>query len=192
MKSYYAVIAPQLLALLRDSVKNAEKSASKGQATTFIIGKMTTQHTELAKTLIVQKIVGKFLESWNEAVVKGATNSDTELLDPVAVSENEMSDMLELLHRVMVGGEPSPVLIQTFLGDSISALYYLYDFVTKSKSSLKNLVLDILTTYFRIMTTKDAIHEIKRILFNKDDVSGMRVAYFAPGATGGAEMRFKR
>ncbi|KAK4522076.1 uncharacterized protein ATC70_004615 [Mucor velutinosus] len=185
IESYYAIITPQLLELL----KKEPLTSPTCQAVTFIIGRIIGKHADLAKIYIVDKIVGPLLSAWNTtdyATVDTNTN-----MDRVSLSEDALRLLLHTLHRVMIGGEPSPDVIQTFLSSSIAPLYHLYEFSVQSKSGLRETVLDLLSTYFRITTTSDAIRELKRILLDKIDLSGARVAYFAPGPTGGVVLRLR-
>lgn len=190
IESYYAIITPQLLTLLE---KEAYSSPTC-QAVTFIIGRIILKHPDLAKIYIVDKIVGPLITAWNTTEYDTAVDGDNSnsSMDRVSLSEDALTLLLHTLHRVMIGGEPSPDVIQTFLSSSIAPLYHLYEFTVQSKSGLKETVLDLLSTYFRITTTSDAIRELKRILLNKVDLSGARVAYFAPGPTGGVVLRLRR
>jgi p-aminobenzoyl-glutamate transporter AbgT len=182
IESYYAVITPQLLELL----EKEPLTSPTCQAVTFIIGQIIAKHASLAKTYIVDKIVGPLLSAWHRQ------DYDQGNEDSICLTEDELATLLYTLHRVMIGGEPSPVVIQTFLSSSIACLYHLYEFTVHSKSGLKETVLDLLSTYFRITTTSDAIRELKRILLDKVDLSGARVAYFAPGPSGGVVLRTRR
>ncbi|KAI8092217.1 uncharacterized protein B0P05DRAFT_525301 [Gilbertella persicaria] len=179
IESYYAIITPQLLELLEKEPLNSPTC----QAVTFIIGRIIAKHASLAKTYIVDKIVGPLLTAWN----KDAYSDDS-----IALDEEQLSILLYTLHRVMIGGEPSPDVIQTFLSSSVACLYHLYEFTVQSKSGLKETVLDLMSTYFRITTTSDAIRELKHILLDPFDLSGARVAYFAPGPTGGVVLRLRK
>jgi hypothetical protein len=185
IESYYSIITPQLLQLLE---KESPQSPTS-QAVTFIIGRIIGKHASLAKIYIVDKIVGPLLSSWNGETYDEGDDKD---MDRIALDENELTTLLHTLHRVMIGGEPSPVVIQTFLSSSIPCLYHLYEFSVHSKSGIRETVLDLLSTYFRITTTSDAIRELKRILLDKRDLSGARVAYFAPGSTGGVVLRTRK
>lgn len=186
IESYYAIIIPQLLELL----EKEPLTSPTCQAVTFIIGRIIGKHADLAKVYIVDKIVGPLLAAWNTADY--ATVDSNTNMDRVSLSEDALTRLLHTLHRVMIGGEPSPDVIQTFLSSSIAPLYHLYEFTVHSKSGLRETVLDLLSTYFRITTTSDAIRELKRILLDKVDLSGARVAYFAPGPTGGVVLRLRR
>ncbi|CEI97266.1 hypothetical protein RMCBS344292_11402 [Rhizopus microsporus] len=168
IESYYSVITPQLLSLLQ----NETVSATTSQAVTFIIGRIITKHPKLGKTYLVDKIVDPLVSGWNQ---QEYDESNEDLMD-----------------RVILDEEPSPLMIQTCLSSSISCLYHLYEFTVQSKSGLRETVLDLLLTYFRITTTADGVRELKRILLNKVDISGERVAYFAPGPSGGATLRLRR
>ncbi|KAI8375297.1 hypothetical protein EDC96DRAFT_436914 [Choanephora cucurbitarum] len=185
VESYYAIIAPQLLELL----EKASLSTPTCQAVTFIIGRIIAKHTDLAKTYIVDPIVGPLLVAWNRQECD--TNS-ADTFDTLVLSEEKLSTLLYMLHRVMIGGEPSPDIVQAFLSSSIACLYHLYEFTVQSKTSLKETVLDLLSTYFRITTTADAIRELKHILLDPVDLHGLRVAYFAPGPSGGVVLRLRK
>lgn len=186
IESYYAVITPQLLELL----EKEPLTSPTCQAVTFIIGQIIAKHASLAKTYIVDKIVGPLLTAWHREDYDDDNHQNT--MDRICLTEDKLATLLYTLHRIMIGGEPSPVVIQTFLSSSVPCLYHLYEFTVHSKSGLKETVLDLLSTYFRITTTSDAIRELKRILLDKVDLSGARVAYFAPGPSGGAVLRLRR
>lgn len=181
VESYYAIITPQLLSLL----EKESLASPTCQAVTFIIGQIIAKHVDLAKKYIVDKIVEPLLTLWNRQ--EYAENDDE-----IFMTEDKLESILFILHRVLIGGEPSSVVIQTFLASSVPCLYHLYEYTIKSKSGLKETVLDLLSTYFRITITSDAIRELKRILFDKVDLSGARVAYFAPGPTGGVVLRLRK
>lgn len=188
LESYYAVIVPQLLTLL----ENEPIQSPTSQAVTFIIGRIIGKNASLAKTYIVDKIVGPLLSAWHREQYDTEENAAADGMDRISLDESQLSTLLNTLHRVMIGGEPSPVVIQTFLSSSIPCLYHLYEFTVHSKSGLRETVLDLLSTYFRITTTSDAIRELKRILLDKVDLSGARVAYFAPGPSGGVVLRLRK
>ncbi|KAI7907285.1 uncharacterized protein BX663DRAFT_495418 [Cokeromyces recurvatus] len=189
IESYYAVITPQLLELLeRESV-----TSPTCQAVTFIISQIIAKHAGLAKTYIVDKIIGPLLTAWNnDTTTTTTTTTESNNIDRIVLSENELSKLLNTLHRVLIGGEPSPDILQTFLASSIPCLYYLYEFTVKSKSGLREMTLELLSTYFRITTQSDAIRELKHILFDKVESSSTRIAYFAPGPTGGVVLRLRK
>lgn len=184
IESYYSIIAPQLLELLEREPPQSPTS----QAVTFIIGRIIGKHASLAKIYIVDKIVGPLLSAWHQENYDQGTDD----MDRICLTQDELSTLLHTLHRVMIGGEPSPVVIQTFLSSSIPCLYHLYEFTVHSKSGLRETVLDLLSTYFRLTTTSNAIRELKRILLDRVDLSGARVAYFAPGPTGGVVLRLRK
>ncbi|ORE03185.1 hypothetical protein BCV72DRAFT_213761 [Rhizopus microsporus var. microsporus] len=185
IESYYSVITPQLLSLLQKETV----SATTSQAVRFIIGRIITKHPKLGKTYLVDKIVDPLVSGWNQ---QEYDESNEDLMDRVILDEEALSDLLKTLHKLMIGGEPSPLMIQTCLSSSIPCLYHLYEFTVQSKSGLRETVLDLLLTYFRITTTADGVRELKRILLNKVDISGERIAYFAPGPSGGATLRLRR
>lgn len=192
LQRYYELISPQLYTLLQASVADEKRvKPNITQTVTFIVGKMIANHGDVAKRTIINKITGYFVAKWEQKEVLSIEPDDPGL-DPEVISEEDMHLLLRVVHRVLIGGEPSPVVIQSFLGDSISAWYHLYDFTVKSKSSLRETVLDLLTSYFRIVTTKEGVDALKRIVLSKVDSQGYRLAYFAPGCTGGVAMRIKR
>jgi hypothetical protein len=188
IESYYAIIAPQLLVLLE---KEAIVSTIN-QAVTFIIGRIIARHSDLGKRYIVDQIVGKLVSAWNQQEYDSVSNDTLTTMDSVVVDEDALARLLSTMHRLMIGGEPSPVVIQACLSSSVPCLYHLYQFTVQSKSGLREIVYDLLLTYFRITTTLDGIHELKRILLDKIDLSGERVAYFAPGPSGGVVVRLRR
>lgn len=188
IESYYAIIAPQLLVLLE---KEAIVSTIN-QAVTFIIGRIIAKHSDLGKRYIVDQIVGKLVSAWNQQEYDSVSNDTLTTMDNVVVDEDALARLLSTMHRLMIGGEPSPVVIQACLSSSIPCLYHLYQFTVQSKSGLRETVYDLLLTYFRITTTLDGIHELKRILLDKVDLNGERVAYFAPGPSGGVVVRLRR
>ncbi|KAI8141137.1 hypothetical protein BJV82DRAFT_620981 [Fennellomyces sp. T-0311] len=183
VESYYTAIAPQLLRLLKDNIRNSKTRVC--QVVTFIIGRMITTHIGLSKAVVVDKVTGALVKSWEE--IKEDMEDDVE-----ALSEDDMEQMLKILHQMMVGGEPSPVVIQTFVGDAVVPLYHLYDFTIKSKSGLRETILDILITYFRIMTTGEILNDLKTIVLSKRDLSGARQAFFAAGPSGGVVLRMSK
>ncbi|CDS13877.1 hypothetical protein LRAMOSA06051 [Lichtheimia ramosa] len=191
VESYYAVIAPQLVTLLQESVQNPNARVSIRQVVTFILGRMITHHPTLSKSMIVDPIVGSFVNMWNKQQDNTTTSSTMDTQDQQALSESELEVLLRTLHQIMVGGEPSAQVIQAFLDKAVLALYYLYDYTVKSKSGLREMVLDILKTYFRIIGANEAVNDLKRIVLSKRDLSGSRLAYFAPGSSGGVEMRVR-
>ncbi|CEP17650.1 hypothetical protein [Parasitella parasitica] len=188
IESYYAIIIPQLLQLL----EKEPLSSPTCQAVTFIVGRVIGKHADLAKIYVVDRIVGPLLDGWHTTEYDTVGNNDSVDMDRVSLSEDGLKSLLQTLHRVMIGGEPSPDVIQTFLSSSIAPLYHLYEFTVHSKSGMRETVLDLLSTYFRITTTSDAIRQLKHILLDKVDLGGARVAYFAPGPTGGVVLRLRR
>ncbi|SAL97650.1 hypothetical protein [Absidia glauca] len=109
--SYYAVIAPQLLDLLQNI---GPTLTAKDQVVTFIVGRMVSKHTALAQTYLVEPIIGGLVQAWQH----------TEYGDNVALTDDQVAGMLRTLHNVMIGGDPSPLVIQTFMQQCIPALYH--------------------------------------------------------------------
>lgn len=165
------------------------------QAATYIISQMISQHPDLAQTHIIRPIVGSMLDAWHQTTYDAPEEDGMIVvgaLDRTVLSEDQIQTLLTLLHRIMIGGEPSPDITHAFLTASVQPLYHLYDFSIKSKSGLREVVEALLSTYFRIVTTKEAVDAFKTILLDKADLDGARVAYFAPGPSGGVAMRLKR
>ncbi|KAI9494679.1 hypothetical protein BDB00DRAFT_301422 [Zychaea mexicana] len=187
VESYYTVIAPQFLTLLRESVSSPKPHLSTRQVVTFIIGRMISSHTSLSKKLIVDNVTGPLANSWDQVEEDMEDDEDIE-----AMSEEGVQELLKILHQMMVGGEPSPVVIHTFLNDAVVPLYHLYDFAIKSKSGLRETVLDILVTYFRIMSPGEILRDLKTIVLSKRDLAGARQAYFAAGPSGGVVLRMSK
>ncbi|ORZ26230.1 hypothetical protein BCR42DRAFT_21629 [Absidia repens] len=197
VESYYAVITPQILDLLRSI---GQPLTAKDQVITFIVGRMITKHTELSKKYLVDPIVGPLEKYWRQndydiddnddgIISIGKDNSDK---DRIVLNDGEIAGLLRTLHSVMIGGEPSPVVIQSFMASCIPPFYHLYEFTCRTKSNLRGTVLDLLTTYFRIMTTKDALADLNKIILDPMGIKGDRVAYFSPSSTGGVVLRLKR
>lgn len=180
------MIAPQLLNLLQSI---GPSLTPKDQVVTFIVGRMVTKHTTLAKQCLVEPVVGGLARAWQRTDYGVAADDG---MDQVALTDDQVAGMLQTLHNVMIGGDPSPIVIQSFMESSIPALYHLYELTCRMKSNLRGPVLDLLTTYFRIMTTKDALDDLKKIVLDPIDIKGDRIAYFAPSSTGGVVLRLKR
>ena len=178
------MIAPQLLTLLRDNISGPKTRLSTLQVVTFIIGRMIGIHPNLSKTLIVDKIIGPLVDSWNIEDMEQPQQQEEEYREDI-IPEEGMEQLLKILHQMMVGGEPSPVVIQTFLGNAVIPLYHLYDFTVKSKSGSRETVLDILITYFRIMSPQEILRDLKTIVLSKRDLAGARHVYFKAGPSGG-------
>ncbi|KAI7865081.1 hypothetical protein BDF14DRAFT_1875694 [Spinellus fusiger] len=194
VESYYAIIAPQLLGLLQSVVRASQQKTPKAQAITFVIGRMIIKHTSLTKEYIIDKVVGPLTTYWHqeEYYKEGDTLTSLTTLDPQVIAEEDLKTLLHTLHCIMVGGEPSPLVIQSFLTTLVPIFYHLYESSIKYKSNLRETVLDLLTTYFRITSTREIIGDLKRVLLDTVDLSHSRVAYFAPGPTGGVVLRLRR
>ncbi|KAI8082954.1 uncharacterized protein BX664DRAFT_361234 [Halteromyces radiatus] len=195
VESYYAVICPQLLEFLMGT-NQQRSSTAKDQVVTFIVGRMIIKHTDLTKKYIVEPIIGPLERYWKQSQYDDNKGNDiisvSNNMDRVVIDDNKMANLLRTLHNIMVGGEPSPLVIQTFMVTIVPPLYHLYDFACRTKSGLRETVLDLLTTYFRIMMTKDVLDDLKKIILDPISIQGDRVAYFAPSSSGGIELRLKR
>ncbi|KAI8335805.1 hypothetical protein BC941DRAFT_354970 [Chlamydoabsidia padenii] len=196
VESYYAVITPQILDLLQSI---GPSLSPKDQVVTYIVGRMVTKHTELSKKYLVNHIVGPLERFWQQTDYGDDNSKDQQSLklgkdmeDQVALTDDELAGILGTLHNIMIGSDPSPIVIQSFMGSCTPALYHLYELTCRTKSNLRAPVLDLLTTYFRIITTKDALDDLKKIVLDPIDIKGERVAYFAPSSSGGVLLRLKR
>lgn len=148
------------------------------------------KYRTLSQKYLVDPIIGSLGKAWDQDQYTPQVDDAEESFDPIVVSEETIQSMMITVHALLASAEPSPEIIHAFLSTSITALYHLYQFSCQSKSSFKETTVDILTTYFRIVSTSDATTELKRILFDKN--SDKRLAYFAPGPTGGVVMRLHK
>ncbi|GAB5590431.1 hypothetical protein Unana1_05331 [Umbelopsis nana] len=185
VESYLSVICPQLIDIIKLGV-----AGPKSQVVSFIIGKLLIKYRTLSQKYLVDPISGSLGKAWDQDQYTPQVDDAEESFDPIVVSEETIQNMMTTVHALLASAEPSPEIIHAFLSTSITALYHLYQFSCQSKSSFKETTVDILTTYFRIVSTSDATTELKRILFDKN--SDKRLAYFAPGPTGGVVMRLHK
>lgn len=148
------------------------------------------KYRSLSQKYLVDPIIGYLAKMWDQEQCSPQEAAIEDSFDQIVVSEEMIQNMMTTIHVLLVSGEPSPEIVHAFLSSSIPALYHLYQFSYQSKSSFKDTTADILTTYFRIVSTSEATTELKRILFDK--YSDKRLAYFAPGPTGGVVMRLHK
>lgn len=179
------MICPQLIDTIKLGVTDA-----KSQVVSFIIGKLMMKYRSLSQKYLVDPIIGYLAKVWDQEQCSPQEAAIEDSFDQIVVSEEMIQNMMTTMHVLLVSGEPSPEIVHAFLSSSIPALYHLYQFSYQSKSSFKDTTADILTTYFRIVSTSEATTELKRILFDK--YSDKRLAYFAPGPTGGVVMRLHK
>ncbi|KAI8068543.1 hypothetical protein BC940DRAFT_367058 [Gongronella butleri] len=190
VESYYAVIAPQLVDLLRNA-----QGTSQDQAVTFILGRMITKHPEISQKLIVEPLTGAFVDAWQRRDYDEG-GAPSEILggdvDRVVLDDAAMASLIRSMHTILVGGEPSPVVIHQVMGSCVAALYQLYEFTCRTKSGVRESVLDLLTTYFRLMTTEQCMDDLQHIILDPVDLFGDRVAYFCLSDSGGVQLKWKR
>lgn len=185
-QSYLSILCPQLIDIIAQGIPDA-----KTQVVSFIIAKLMVKYQSLSEKYLIDPIVGFLAKSWDQDQCTPQEENEIEnSFDPVVVSEERIRQIMTTIHTLLVSAEPSPEIIQAFLSSSVPALYHLYQFSHHSKSGLKDTTGDILTTYFRIVSTSEATMELKRILFDKK--GDKRLAYFAPGPTGGVVMRLHK
>lgn len=165
---------------------------------------MSIKFPNITRKFIINKIFNEFWKWWGistegkDEIFRNHNDDDNDSLDPLIVDEQTLKSIIFTTHHLLVGGEPIPNLLQFFLKDSITPLYYLYSFTCSSKSFLKDLVLDILLAYFKIITIEEGIKALKEILFKKNERhqapqrGDVGEIYFAPGSSGGVVMRFRK
>ncbi|KAI9288933.1 hypothetical protein BC943DRAFT_272773 [Umbelopsis sp. AD052] len=186
VESYLSILCPQLIDIIAQGIPDA-----KTQVVSFIIAKLMVKYRSLSEKYLIDPVVGFLAKSWDQDQCPPQEENQIEdSFDPVVVSEERIGQIMTTIHTLLVSAEPSPEIIQAFLSSSVPALYHLYQFSNHSKSGLKDTSGDILTTYFRIVSTSEATMELKRILFDKK--GDKRLAYFAPGPTGGVVMRLHK
>ncbi|KAI8583639.1 hypothetical protein K450DRAFT_222092 [Umbelopsis ramanniana AG] len=186
VESYLSVLCPQLIDIIAQGIPDA-----KTQVVSFIIAKLMVKYRSLSEKYLIDPVIGFLAKSWDQdQCPPQEENLAEDSFDPVVISEERIRQIMTTIHTLLVSAEPSPEIIQAFLSSSVPALYHLYQFSHHSKSGLKDTTGDILTTYFRIVSTSEATMELKRILFDKK--GDKRLAYFAPGPTGGVVMRLHK
>ncbi|RHZ82627.1 hypothetical protein Glove_106g48 [Diversispora epigaea] len=215
-EAYFSIICPQLLSIVQSftssslSLQNFKSSPSANVAS-FIIARMSIKFPNITKKFIINKIFNKLWKWWGISSEEKSKifqnynnnnnnyyNNDNNSLDPLIMDEQTLQFTISTIHYLLVGSEPIPNLLQFFLKDSITPLYYLYSFTCSSKSFLKDIILDILLAYFKIIAIDDSVKALKEILFRKKNErlkapqsSDIGEIYFAPGSSGGAVMRFR-
>jgi hypothetical protein len=169
----------------------------------FTIIRMANKYPELNKKFIITKVFGSLWKWWgitseeHNRIIRNSSTIVSSELDPLIIDEQTLKSTITIIHRILVGSEPVPDLIQMFLEDAIAPLYSLYAFTCSSKSYLKNTILDILLSYFKIISVGEGIEALKAIVFRKykkwkaPDVGEVYEIYFAPGSSGGAVMRLR-
>ncbi|EXX51541.1 uncharacterized protein OCT59_008288 [Rhizophagus irregularis] len=207
VEQYFSVVCPQLLSLVQSILNpsGSSKSATPAIASvaSFTIIRMTNKYPELSKKFIITKIFDSLWKWWgitseeyNKIIGNSSTVTSSEL-DPLIMNEQTLQTTITVIHRILVGSEPVPDLIQIFLEDAIAPLYHLYDFTCSSKSHLKDTIFDILLSYFKIVSVSEGITALKQIVFRKNKkwkaptIGEIGEVYFAPGSSGGVVMRLR-
>ncbi|CAG8442592.1 10650_t:CDS:2 [Acaulospora colombiana] len=203
-EAYFSIICPQLLSIVQsDSTllpnSNAKLAPPIVNVASLIIARMFSKFPMITKQFIITRIFGALWQWWGITLEKKNQisrnyNPATDL-DPLIMDEQTLQSTITVIHRLLVGSEPIPDLLQFFLQDSVAPLYYLYSFTCTSKSFLKDIVMDILLTYFKIVSVSEGVETFKEIVFRKNkrlrppDVGEVGEVYFSPGPSGGAVMR---
>ncbi|RIA90280.1 hypothetical protein C1645_770394 [Glomus cerebriforme] len=206
VEQYFSVICPQLLSLVQlvSNFSGSSQSTTSPIASVaaFTIVRMANKYPELNKKFIITKIFDQLWKWWSitseekNQIIRNSTFILSEL-DPLIMEEQTLQSTITVIHRILVGSEPVPDLIQMFLEDAITPLYHLYAFTCSSKSYLKDTILDILLSYYRIVSIGEGIEALKEIVFRKNkkwkapDIGEVGEVYFAPGSSGGAVMRLR-
>lgn len=243
VQEYYRTICPELLEILEMDLKipNPALTAKQReqrrvtlpspqlvQTVTFVVGRLLTKSPIISQTEIVAQEVDPLWKWGTRANKKEPVASDTvpsrtgdtlELdddsgMDPLVVSEYEVTKSVMFLHSFLVGNEPSPPLFQAFLSQAALGLYQLYEFTSQIRSILRDKVKEILVVYLRILDPRETIEVLKSIVMRrrptvspskpwqnqtsdgvlKDlvEMGCVGEIYYAPGPTGGAVLRRRR
>ncbi|KAG9303568.1 hypothetical protein G9A89_018464 [Geosiphon pyriformis] len=227
-EEYFSKLCPQLLSILqstRDSsvtssdanIGKLEKSPSI-QVAAFTIVRLNAKDPSLTRKLVVDKLFKNLCKWWSgldedkysDIIDQQFSPGDRDdeivslkisnlSMDPTVIDEITLQSTITVVHRVLVGSEPSPDLLQNFLEDAIAPLYHFYSLSIVSKSYLREPVFDILLAYFRIVTNSDGVEALKEIVFRKSkrhpieprEIGEVGEIYFAPGPSGGIVMRVR-
>ncbi|KAF9302953.1 transmembrane and coiled-coil domains-containing protein 7 [Mortierella antarctica] len=243
VQEYYRTVCPELLDILEMDLKipnpalTAKQMEQKRvtlpspqlvQTVTFVVGRLLTKSPIISQTEIVAQEVDPLWKWGTRANKKEPVASDTvpsragnalEMdddsgMDPLVVSEYEVTKSVMFLHSFLVGNEPSPPLFQAFLSQAALGLYQLYEFTSQIRSILRDKVKEILVVYLRILDPKETIEVLKSIVMRrrpavypskpwqnqtsdgvlKDlvEMGSVGEIYYAPGPTGGAVLRRRR
>ncbi|KAG0342020.1 transmembrane and coiled-coil domains-containing protein 7 [Podila horticola] len=243
VQEYYRTICPELLEILemdlkipnptltakqREQRRVTLPSSQLVQTVTFVVGRLLSKSPIISQTEIVAQEVDPLWKWGTRANKKEPVASDTvpsrtgdtlELdddsgMDPLVVSEYEVTKSVMFLHSFLVGNEPSPPLFQAFLSQAALGLYQLYEFTSQIRSILRDKVKEILVVYLRILDPQETIEVLKSIVMRrrprvspskpwqnqtsdgvlKDlvEMGCVGEIYYAPGPTGGAVLRRRR
>ncbi|CAG8609952.1 584_t:CDS:2, partial [Scutellospora calospora] len=206
-EDYFSIICPQLLNLLQSTSTLPSLKPNIDDATlpivklvAFTVIRMADKFPAITKKFIISNIFGTLWKWWGltpeDAQSFQHCDSSTDL-DPLIIDEQSLQSTITMTHHILIGSEPIPGLLQMFLEDSVAPLYYLYSFTCSSKSFLKNVVLDILLAYFKILNISEGVEGLKEILLRKTkrkvapNIGDVGEIYFAPGASAGVVMRLR-
>ncbi|CAG8437765.1 15274_t:CDS:10 [Acaulospora morrowiae] len=207
LEAYFSIICPQLLSIVQSSSTLSRNSDTKliflpiVNVASLIIARMFSKFPTITKKFIVTKVFGTMWAWWginmkrkNQLLLNHDFTTD---LDPLIMDEQTLQSTISVVHHILVGSEPIPDLLQFFLEDSVAPLYYLYSFTCHSKSFLKDIVMDILLTYFKIVSVSEGVETFKEIVFRRNKrliapkLGEIGEIYFAPGPSGGVVMRLR-
>ncbi|KAG0347662.1 transmembrane and coiled-coil domains-containing protein 7 [Podila humilis] len=237
LEMHLKIVNPTLTAKQRELNNVTPPSPQLVQTTTFVVGRLLTKSPAISQIEIVAREVTPLWKWGTRAnkkepiasdTVPSTNNKDTYVLlqeddekedeesvmDPLVVTEYEVTKSVMFLHSFLVGNEPSPPLFQAFLSQAALGLYQLYEFTSQIRSILREKIKDILVVYLRILDPKETIEVLKSIVMRrrppvlstkpwqnqtlsgplKDlvDMGTVSEIYYAPGPTGGAVLRRRR
>lgn len=197
LQEYYSIICPQLISIIQRSVQKDSPNTNTlppavVQAAAFILTRLIHRHQSLAQTLVILPIIGPLLLYDSPPPISPSSTSQSSFdLDPLLVSEEDLQLLFRTIHVFLVGNEPSPALLQSFLRDAIVPLYQAYAFACQSRSGDRETVQDVINTYLRIVETRKGVEALKRVVFGVAERETGRVGetYFAMGDGGGLVLR---
>jgi hypothetical protein len=102
----------------------------------------------------------------------------------VFATEMEVEQAVMFLHRVLVQGEPSAERYSRIMTCTTSRLYLLYCFAVGSGAAIQKEVLELLVTYFRVLTEATAVTQLRDLVLNEPAVT----PEFGFGENGGVEI----
>ncbi|KAG0308280.1 transmembrane and coiled-coil domains-containing protein 7 [Dissophora globulifera] len=209
------------------------------QTATFVVGRLLTKNPVICQVEIIARSVEPLWKWGTRASRRAPVAADTvpytadrktsileEMdedsdrrnsdLDPLVASEYDVTRSVMFLHSFLVGNEPSPPLFQAFLAQAVLGLYQLYEFLTQTRSVMRETVKEILVIYLRILDPSETLEVLKSIVMRRRQPvptskpwqnlvahDGRKIAdlvemgsfgecFFAPGPTGGAVLRRRR
>lgn len=170
-------------------------SPSIVRSVVFTLSQMTNKYPKLMLQLVAQPILRPFTRYYDVQSLPYnlAEESLPSSLDPVVEPEATLLESLNIIHRLLHGNEPSPVMIHVLLTDAMLALYDAHIICEKANHKMTPLISEIILTYGRIIDVTMAISVIKRILFRKDlpDPQKAGAPYFQISLEGELVLRVK-